>query len=173
MSRKFLATFYFLAIVAVVLLASLREPEVLDTHPVPSGVPSAPVGVTSTDGASEPVIPERTLAPPSPSPMASPSLIVKPNRTATPTRANRIVVGVASTYGPGYAGLTALPEGPGHRVRICGTVLCVVRISNDAGPSKAMQKIGRVVDLDVATFERVCACRWTTGLIHVSVEYLK
>jgi hypothetical protein len=115
-----------------------------------------------------------------------------PNRK-TPTRALRLAVGVlvflgitavqpasaglvksgsASTYGPGYAGYLALPEGPGHRVTICGPGGCITRTSNDAGPNKAMQRQGRIADLNVADFEAVCGCPWTRGLVHVTVEYL-
>lgn len=87
---------------------------------------------------------------------------------------NRVVEGTASTYGPGYDGLLALPEGRGIKVRVCSksTGRCVVKVSNDAGPSKKMQAKGRVVDLDVPTFEYLCKCGWRTGLIKVSVEYL-
>lgn len=84
-----------------------------------------------------------------------------------------VAIGLASTYGPGYAGFIALPEGAGVRVRICGPAACRTRTSNDAGPSRKMQRRGRVVDLDVATFEAVCGCGWRTGLVRVSVEYLR
>lgn len=87
--------------------------------------------------------------------------------------ARHVARGLASTYGPGYAGYLALPEGPGVRVRICGPAACVVRTSNDAGPDRKMQRRGRVVDLDVATFETVCGCGWRAGLVRVSVEYLR
>ncbi len=83
------------------------------------------------------------------------------------------ISGVASTYGPGWDGWLALPEGPGVRVRICGAGGCVVRTSTDAGPSLAMQRAGRIVDLDVPDFEAVCGCSWRTGLVRVTVEYLR
>lgn len=91
--------------------------------------------------------------------------------------ANRIERGTASTYGKGYNGWLALPEGPGHRVEICsthsGTKKCLVRTSNDAGPDLAMQRAGRIADLDIATFEYLCGCQWNrVGLIEVTVEYL-
>jgi hypothetical protein len=73
--------------------------------------------------------------------------------------------GLASTYGPGYA----IPEGPGHLVSVCGPADCITRTSNDAGPSLAMQRAGRVVDLNVADFEQVCGCAWTAGLVRVRV----
>jgi hypothetical protein len=82
------------------------------------------------------------------------------------------VEGIASTYGPGWNGYLALPEGRGITVRVCGVATCAVRTSNDAGPSLAMQREGRVIDLDVPTFELVCGCSWRRGLIPVRVEYL-
>ena len=112
-------------------------------------------------------------------PTPSPSLPPVPRMAAvrssgTPQRGQAVgsaasTTGTASTYGPGYDGYLALPIGPGHRVRICGAGGCVVAVSNDAGPSLAMQRLGRIVDLDVATFERVCGVPWTRGLCRVSV----
>lgn len=91
--------------------------------------------------------------------------------TAVDAHAADVRSGVASTYG--YDGLLALPEGPGHRVRVCGPAACIVRTSNDAGPSKAMQRAGRIVDLGATDFNIVCGCRWQTkGLVRVTVEYL-
>jgi hypothetical protein len=83
-----------------------------------------------------------------------------------------IRAGTASTYGPGFDGYLALPEGPGHLVEVCGAGGCVTRTSNDAGPSLAMQRLGRIVDLDVADFEAVSGKSWTAGLAPVTVEYL-
>jgi hypothetical protein len=82
------------------------------------------------------------------------------------------ISGIASTYGPGWDGWLALPEGPGVRVRICGAGGCVVQTSTDAGPSLAMQRRGRVADLDVPTFETVCGVPWTRGLCRVTVRCL-
>jgi len=78
--------------------------------------------------------------------------------------------GYASTYGPGWDGWLALPQGPGVHVRICGAGGCVVRTSTDAGPSLAMQRRGRIADLDVRTFEAVCGVPWTVGLCLVVVQ---
>lgn len=79
--------------------------------------------------------------------------------------------GVASTYGPGWDGWLAVPEGPGIDVRVCGRGGCVTRVSTDAGPSRAMQRKGRIVDLDTSTFEAVCGVPWTRGLCRVTVSY--
>lgn len=84
-----------------------------------------------------------------------------------------IVVGIASTYGPGFDGRLAWPRGPGFLLRICGPGGCREGTSNDSGPSLAMQRLGRIVDLDVATFEAVCGGPWfVLGLCDVSVEVL-
>ena len=91
-----------------------------------------------------------------------------PKPTGSP-RTAPILRGTASTYGPGWDGWLALPQGPGVRVRICGAGGCVVRTSTDAGPSLAMQRQGRIVDLDVTDFETVCGVPWTRGLCTVVV----
>jgi len=91
-----------------------------------------------------------------------------PMPTGSP-RTAPILRGTATTYGPGWDGWLALPQGPGVRVRICGAGGCVVRTSTDAGPSLAMQRQGRIADLDVTTFEAVCGVPWTRGLCRVTV----
>lgn len=84
--------------------------------------------------------------------------------------------GPASTYGPGYEGLFALPRtlgGRGETVRICSvdTGRCLVRTSNDVGP---VERLHRVADLDVTDFEYLCRCAWRTkGVQEVTLEYLK
>lgn len=83
------------------------------------------------------------------------------------------VTGTASfvdpAYGPKYL---ALPQGPGHLVRICGDAGCVTRISNDAGPDRAMQRAGRVADLSHRDFAIVCGCDpYVRGLTRVTVTY--
>ena len=104
---------------------------------------------------------------PTPRPSASPRPTAKP----VPVK---VRTGIASTYGNGYDGWLALPEGPGIRVRICGPAACIIRVSNDAGPDLAMQRKGRIVDLSGPDFNRICGCRWqTVGLLRgVTVEYL-
>lgn len=82
------------------------------------------------------------------------------------------IVGTASfmapKYGPDYL---ALPDGPGHRVTICGPAACITRTSTDAGPDKAMQRAGRVADLSFRDFGIVCGCDpWTVGLVRVTVS---
>lgn len=69
-------------------------------------------------------------------------------------------------YGSTYL---ALPDGPGLRVRICGPGDCVVMVSNDAGPDLAMQRRGRVADIAVGVWERVCGVSRALGLCPVSV----
>lgn len=82
------------------------------------------------------------------------------------------MVGIASTYGPGWDGWLAWPGGPGWKLRVCGPAKCVLIVTTDAGPDRAMQRAGRVVDLDVATFERVAGAPWTIGLTKVTVTVL-
>jgi hypothetical protein len=88
-------------------------------------------------------------------------------RAAGPT-----VAGIASTYGPGWDGWIAWPSGPGWRLRVCGPGGCVVVVTTDAGPDLAMQRAGRVVDLDVPSFEVVAGGAWTIGLTRVTVTVL-
>jgi hypothetical protein len=112
-----------------------------------------------------------------PTPKVTPKPTIKPQiikTTPKPTRnVYKVKYGTASTYGPGYAGYLALPEGPGILVEVCGPGGCIIRRSNDAGPSKAGQRAGRVVDLDVRDFEIVSGGNWTIGLVHVRVRYLR
>lgn len=83
----------------------------------------------------------------------------------------RSVVGIASWVAPRYGSTyLALPDGPGHRVRICGRAACVTRTSTDAGPARFLQRQGRVADLSHADFARVCGCSpELVGLTHVTV----
>jgi hypothetical protein len=81
---------------------------------------------------------------------------------------------VGTQFGDRYL---ALPE---HRwgqtgllVEICGDGGCVTRRSTDAGPDLAMQRAGRVADLNAWDFERVCGCPASAGLATVTVEYLR
>jgi len=69
-------------------------------------------------------------------------------------------------YGSRYL---ALPQGPGHRVRICGKGGCLTMTSTDAGPSLASQRAGRVADIGVLAFERICGVNRSVGLCKVSV----
>lgn len=84
-----------------------------------------------------------------------------------------LVGGTASHVGTRFGDrYLALPEGPGVLVEVCGNAACVTRRSTDAGPDLAMQRQGRVVDLNAYDFERVCGCPASVGLIEVTVEYL-
>lgn len=67
----------------------------------------------------------------------------------------------------------AIPEGPGHRVRICVDERCLARTSTDAGPDLAMQREGRLADLSYVDFRYLCGCRpESIGLIVGTIEYL-
>ena len=50
----------------------------------------------------------------------------------------------------------AIPIGPGHRVRVCGIADCVELVSTDAGPSQERQRDGRIADVAVGLWERIC-----------------
>jgi len=80
---------------------------------------------------------------------------------------------VGTQYGPDYL---ALPEHewgqPGLLVRICGDAACIVRRSTDAGPDLAMQRLGRIADLNAWDFEVVSGLPASAGLAEVTVEYL-
>jgi len=82
--------------------------------------------------------------------------------------------GKATTYGPGYRGYLALPEGGGILVEVCGPAGCILRRSNDAGPSLSGQRAGRIIDLDVNDFEAICGCQWNiVGVLrNVRVRYV-
>lgn len=118
--------------------------------------PSAPQGTERATLA-------RTVEPtPTPSPTPNPATTAPP-ATAW-TRA-----GIASTYGPGFDGYIASPDWPrGSILEICGPGACVLRVTNDVGPDQSIHP-DRVVDLDVQTFEVVCAVDWTRGLCPVVV----
>lgn len=81
--------------------------------------------------------------------------------------------GIASHMGSGFpSGYLALPHGPGWRARICGAGDCVTMVSNDAGPALFEQRAGRIADLSVAVFQRVCGVPASMGLCNVSVTIL-
>ncbi len=92
----------------------------------------------------------------------------RPSAAGAPSRTIRGIASfVASRYGDRYL---ALPDGPGHSVRICGPATCVVRTSTDAGPALFLQRQGRIADLSRADFARLCGCTpEVVGLIHVTV----
>jgi hypothetical protein len=84
-----------------------------------------------------------------------------------------LVGGTASHVGTQYGDrYLALPEGRGVLVEVCGNAGCVIRRSTDAGPDLAMQRAGRVADLNAYDFTKVCGCPASVGLTEVTVEYL-
>ena len=107
-----------------------------------------------------PTVPTTADPAPDPSPsMSSPAAIATARHTARPTRHPRAVTYSGTIWwadeslGDDYL---AIPVGPGHRVRVCGPALCLTLRSNDAGPTLAMQRQGRIADLAVGLWERIC-----------------
>jgi len=96
-------------------------------------------------------------------PDRAPHAVVTPARTAH----HGLVSWMPERYGRNYL---ALPQGPGHRVTICGAGGCLTMTSTDAGPSKASQRRGRVADIGVLTFERICGVPRSAGLCRVTVS---
>lgn len=70
-------------------------------------------------------------------------------------------------YGARYL---ALPQGPGHYVRICG-VRCIRIRSMDTGPDQRIVP-GRIADLNVRLWEHVCGLPRSRGLCPVTVTFL-
>ncbi len=113
--------------------------------------------------------------PVSPRPTARPTHRPIPRPTVRPLPAGTAVVrsGIASTYGAGWSEWwVALPEGPGWLFRVCGAGGCRTLISHDAGPDRAMQRIGRIVDLPPGAFAAVCGVPISYGLCNVTVTIL-
>ena len=74
--------------------------------------------------------------------------------------------------GPGFGrSYLALPEGPGHRVRICAK-RCLTMTSTDAGPAKSMQRAGRICDMNDWAWAYVTGKPLSAGLAYVTVTYL-
>jgi hypothetical protein len=59
----------------------------------------------------------------------------------------------------------AIPLGPNVRVRVCAE-RCRTLTSTDAGPNREMLLAGRIADVDVRTFEYICQCPASQGLVH-------
>lgn len=160
------------SIVTIAVVNAAPRPAQLDMPP--AGPPGAPSGeATSRTREVEPattpdLVPQASGGAPFISPAAD--LSPPPAITEPPAVEGGIASFVDPVFGPRYL---ALPEGPGHRVRICGPAGCVTRISTDAGPDLAMQREGRIADLSFADFRRVCGCYpWAVGLVEIMLEDL-
>lgn len=62
------------------------------------------------------------------------------------------------------ANYLAIPIGPGHRVKVCGPARCLTLTSTDAGPNRRMLQAGRIADVSVQLFERLCGCPSSRGV---------
>jgi hypothetical protein len=81
--------------------------------------------------------------------------------------------GEASTYGPGYGDLIAVPHRGRWLVKIIWRGRYVIRRTSDYGPDQQRYP-NRVIDLDVATFQALSGQSWTRGILSgVTVEYLQ
>ena len=93
------------------------------------------------------------------------------SRTFAPT--GQSMTGTASwmpeRYGADYL---ALPGGPGIRVTICAAT-CLTMTSNDAGPDLSMQRAGRVADIGVLAWERICGVPRYIGLCQVHMVVIQ
>jgi hypothetical protein len=105
---------------------------------------------------------------------SAPPVLATPTSRPTPTLTpvGPVTRGTASFMAPKYGRYyLALPQGPGHRVRICSRYACLERASNDAGPDLAMQRAGRIADVSYWDFHELCRCSpYQVGLIEVSVR---
>jgi len=115
---------------------------------------------------------------------SSPSAAAQPVRTASALPAsmtgNSSAILKGSIRGVGSwmperfgADYLALPEGAGVRVKLCGAARCVVMTSNDAGPSLAMQRKGRIVDLSAALFKAITGLPLSRGIAWVTVRRIE
>jgi hypothetical protein len=171
MSKRTVST-VFLAVVlsgcgTTVAVQTPHVEPVLSFRPVLREVPDRTPAVGSSPAVGLIMTPRPSV--PEVVPKASPQPKVPPVRKQTP-KPQKIVTGKASTYGPGYDGYFALPQGRGHKVVICSvvTLRCLTRVSNDTGPKKSLN---RVADLDVKTFEYLCDCNWTKGIQTVTMTF--
>ncbi len=72
--------------------------------------------------------------------------------------------GLVTHMGAGYpAEYLAVPLGPGVRVTICGPRTCLTLTSTDAGPNRASLRAGRIADVSIPLFRRLCGCSETRG----------
>jgi hypothetical protein len=70
------------------------------------------------------------------------------------------IIAYATIGGPGYL---AIPIGPGHLVKICGPAACWTTVSTDAGPNHERLLAGRIADVAVGQWERICGRSRTRG----------
>jgi hypothetical protein len=150
---------------------SAPEPTTSMASPAPGTSARALSGAPHVAPTATPVI---TASGGPPSGGAPPTTVtIPPACWPGPCDANWLVrTGDASTYGPGWDGWTAIPEGPGYRIRVCGPADCAELLTTDAGPDQRIHP-DRVVDLDVPTFEDVCGVPWRMGTCPVSVTILR
>lgn len=67
----------------------------------------------------------------------------------------------------------AIPEGPGHLVRIDGPAGSITIVSTDAGPALFRQREGRIGDLALGLWLVVCGPPASRGGCRASIHYLE
>jgi hypothetical protein len=110
-----------------------------------------------------------TTAPqPTPRPI-DPGATVGPDAVDSVTRSGTIAW-AHEGLGPTYV---AIPTGAGHRVTICGPGGCWTTASTDAGPDLRMQREGRIADVAVDQWERICGVPRRFGVCEGSWEVVE
>lgn len=92
---------------------------------------------------------------------ARPSASPEPTgAVGSPAEGRQGIIAYATIGGPGYL---AIPIGPGHLVTICGPAACWTTVSTDAGPNHERLLAGRIADVAVGQWERICGQQRTAG----------
>lgn len=102
--------------------------------------------------------------------MATPTPSPRPTRTASPrptaTRGPSVTLRGEASWGP-FSGHVVTRYPRGTIVRVCGKLGCTGRVRSwGYGPAKYT---GRIADLDVHVFERVCGPRWR-GVCQITLQ---
>ena len=102
--------------------------------------------------------------------MATPKPSARPTKTAsprvTPTRGPSVTLRGEASWGP-FSGHVVTRYPRGTIVRVCGTLGCTGRVRSwGYGPAKYT---GRIADLDVHVFERVCGPR-SRGVCQITLQ---
>jgi len=169
-------------------LSSVRTPPAIPSAsptPAPTATPRPTPTPTPRPRPNPTRAPVRAAAPvpratarPAPVATPRPAPVVRTARQVTGTIASvagmpKADYGQASTYGPAYGGLIAVPHRGHWLVKIIWHGRYLIRRTNDYGPDQRLYP-NRVIDLDVATFQALSGESWTRGILSgVTVVYLQ